>query len=260
MDRAEHIQIWQDWLWGHGLPSFPLFGVLNGQCRCSNGPECRTPGKHPKQGGWRQYDEPQRVGTLDNLGVSTDRLVIVDVDDMSAVPSDLPETFTVSTGKGIHLWYWANPDHPIRNATGWRRKVDIRSVGGLVAAPPSRHVSGAEYSYVGGEIQPVPEIVLATRERYTERERKPQVTAIPTDTVDFIAPTILRLVEEMEGAPEGERNATLFRTACRFFELAEGGWAGQDALWEIVHAAKRAGLSAGEIQQTIDSASRSLTR
>lgn len=259
MERLEQIRAWQEWLKGQGLQTFPLFGIMNGQCRCQDGSECRTPGKHPKTKGWRNLEVDKPVGALDNLGVSTDLLVVVDIDH-GEVPSDLPETFTVSTGRGTHLWYWADPDHPIRNAVGWRPKIDIRSVGGLVAAPPSRHISGSEYTYVGGEIQPVPDVVLAERPRYEHKERKEQVEFIPSDTHQFIQPTIQGLADEVENAPEGERNHTLFRCLCRFFELAESGWAGEDSLREIFQAARRNGLSTAEINATIESASRSLTK
>jgi hypothetical protein len=260
MDRTEQIAAWQAWFTGHGIPTFPLFGILNGKCRCQDGEACRQPGKHPKIRGWRSLDEPALVGSLDNLGVSTDNLVVVDIDSGDKIPSDLPDTFTVSTGRGLHLWYWANKDHPIRNSAGWRPKIDIRSVGGLVAAPPSRHISGAEYTYLRGEIQPVPSVVLETQSRYERRERKAAVSAVPGETNPLIQPLIDGLVSEVESAPEGERNHTLFRVACRFFELAEGNWAGEDSLWLIFHAARRNGLSAGEIINTIESASGSLTK
>lgn len=260
MNRQEQIDVWQSWLANHGIPSFPLYGIMNSACRCVKADRCPTPGKHPKIRGWRSLEYPYNVSSTDNLGVSTDSLVVIDIDSGNVIPDDLPETFTVSTGRGLHLWYWANADHPIRNAAGWRPKIDIRSVGGLVAAPTSRHISGAEYTYIGGDIRPVPQIVLDTRDRYVARERRDDVTEVPTETQPMVQPLIDALAVEMENAPAGERNATLFRLACRFFEMAESGWAGEDGLWELFHAARRAGLGTDEISQCIDSASRSLTK
>lgn len=260
MDRVEQIKAWQTWLWNQGIPTFPLYGIMNGQCRCSLGSKCHNAGKHPKIKGWRHLAEPYNVGSLDNLGVSTDSLVVVDIDSGDVVPSDLPETFTVTTGRGLHLWYWANPDHPISNAAGWRPKIDIRSVGGLVAAPPSKHSSGAEYTYVGGEIQPVPSTVVETQKRHVQREKKAQVTQLAADTDDLMWPLAEALAEEVEDAPHGKRNATLFMVLCRYFELAETRALGEDALRLIFDAGRRNGLQAGEILTTIDSASRSLTK
>lgn len=260
MDRVEQIKIWQTWLAEQGIMSFPLFGIMNGQCRCKDGAACQNAGKHPKVKGWRTITSPSQVGALDNLGISTDSLVIIDIDSADTPPSDLPETFTVSTGRGLHLWYWGNPEHPIRNAAGWRPKIDIRSVGGLAAAPPSQHVSGAVYTYLGGDIQPVPDIVIESREKYTHRERREQVTQLVPDTLPMMEPLVLEFVETIENAGKGERNHTFFRMLCRYFELAETGLMGEDALWQLTHAAERIGLEGPEILATIDSASRSLTR
>lgn len=259
-DRYETLKIWQGWLSTQGLPSFPLYGIINGICRCRDGEACRTPGKHPKVRGWRsvQADSFEPVGPLDNLGVSTDRLVVVDIDSDS-VPDDLPDTFTVSTGRGWHLWYRADPLKAIGNATGWRSKIDIRSVGGLVAAPGSRHQSGTEYIYTGGDITPVPSIILDSFEERRERKRREQVTTVPDDTEEIIRPLIEGMIDQMLSAAQGTRNDTFFKIMCRYFELASKGWAGADALRDLYQAAVQAGLGTSEAQAVIDSASRSLT-
>lgn len=260
MDRFDALKVWQQWLSEQGLPSFPLYGITNGTCRCKEGEACRTPGKHPKVRGWRhiEADSFEPVGPLDNLGVSTDRLVVVDL-DLPGVPDDLPPTFTVSTGRGFHLWYRADPAKPIGNATGWRHKVDIRSVGGLVAAPGSRHQSGALYEYVGGEIAPVPTLILDDFEERRERKRREQVTQVPDDTEEVIRPLIDGMVIQILTASKGTRNDTFFKIMCRYFELASKGWAGADALKELYDAAIQAGLGASETRAVIDSASRSLS-
>lgn len=258
-DRYEQIQIWQDWLANHGLPSFPLFGITNGACRCPT-PDCRTPGKHPKVKGWRHVpaDEYVPAGPLDNVGVSTDRLVVVDI-DAGDIPADLPETFTVATGRGYHLWYLANPDKRVGNATGWRPKIDIRSVGGLVAAPPSRHATGTVYEYVGGEFTPVPQMILDSLNERQERALRPQVTEVPDDTPDWTRPLVDALVRQVLDAPNGQRNDSFFKVMCRYFELADKGWAGADALRDLHGAALQAGLGEHETLAVIESASRSLT-
>lgn len=255
MTRLELIRIWQGYLSGLGLPSFPLWGITNGKCRCSQGADCSQPGKHPKISGWRTLTGPVEVGALDNLGVSTDNLVVVDV-DLPVIPDDLPETFTVSTGRGFHLWYWANPDYPIRNRTSWRPKVDIRAVGGLVAAPPSRHYLGHTYEYTQGEIRPVPDFILKDHERHTARQKKDAVTEVPDSTDDSILPLVENLLAEVENAPNGERNATLFRVACRLMDLARTGWVGGDSIQALISSAERAGLTRQEAARTIESATR----
>lgn len=259
-DRFEALKVWQRWLSAQGLASFPLYGITNGVCRCKDGADCRTPGKHPKVRQWRsvEADNPSPVGPLDNLGVATDRLVVVDIDS-GPVPDDLPGTFTVATARGHHLWYRANPGKPIGNATGWRPKVDIRSVGGLVACPASRTATGGLYEYRGGELEPVPAMILDSFEERRERKRREQVTQVPDDTEEMIQPLIDGMVLQILTATRGTRNDTFFRVMCRYFELASKGWAGADALRELHDAALQAGLGQSETLAVIDSASRSLT-
>jgi hypothetical protein len=257
MTRLEQIKAWQDWFSGLGIVTFPLFGITNGKCRCREGDGCAQPGKHPKVKGWRTLEDSVTPGPLDNLGVSTDHLVVVDVDS-GDIPDDLPPTFTVSTGRGFHLWYYADQSHPIRNRAGWRPKIDIRAVGGLVAAPPSRHISGSEYTYLGGTIQPVPQFILDDHERHVERRRvdREAVTHVPDTTHEHMLPLVESLMAEMAGAPEGERNSTLFKIACRIFDLSRTGWVGGDALVMLVGAAVQAGLTHAEAARTIESAAR----
>lgn len=261
IDRLEAIEGWQQWLHRQGYPSFPLFGITNGQCRCNAGPDCPSPGKHPKIKGWRTIERFVAAGVMDNVGVSTDRLVVVDIDSGFDIPDDLPETLTISTGRGLHLWYAANPGHQIGNAAGWRPKIDIRSYGGLVAAPPSRHVSGAVYDwYAGNIIRPVPQVVLDSYTARQQRQRRAPVTEIGSETSTLMQPLADALVQQMRDAQPGERNPTLFRIACRFFEQAATGWMGEDTLRLIFEAATEAGLSPTEVAATIESASRSLSR
>lgn len=259
-DRYEALKIWQHWLAEHGLPSFPLFGITNGACRCKDGAACRQPGKHPKISGWRRVEanrfEP--VGPLDNLGLSTDRLVVVDIDGATR-PDDLPDTFTVQTGRGYHLWYLANPDKRIGNAVGWRHKVDIRSYGGLVAGPGSRHISGAEYQYVGGDLTPVPDVILDSFNERIERKRREQVVSVPESTSEMMQPLVDGMVNQILTAVQGTRNDTFFKIMCRYFEMANLGWLGADSLRELHQAALQAGLGHSETLAVIESASRSLT-
>jgi hypothetical protein len=260
-DRYTEIKQWQAWLSERGLPSFPLYGITNGLCRCKDAELCRTPGKHPKIKGWRHLpdDSYEPAGPLDNLGVSTDRLVVVDC-DAGVVPDDLAPTLTISTGRGFHLWYWADPHKPVGNAAGWRPKVDIRSVGGLVAAPPSRHENGSVYTYVSGEIERVPTVILDALAERKARARRPAIEVVPSDTNPLVAPLTEALVRSVREATEGTRNHNFFRVMCRFFELAESGWAGEDVLRDLYLAAVESGLHPAEVDAAIRSASQSLTR
>lgn len=258
MDRSEHLRIWSEFFFDHGFPTFPLFGVTNGMCRCQEAESCSNPGKHPKIKGWRGITKPAPVSPLDNLGLSTDHLVVVDFDNGDP-SNEFPETFRVRTRRGVHLYYLADTQRPIKLQVGWRPKIDIRAKGGLVAAPPSRTTDGAEYTYEGGIFQPVPDFIANTVRPYVQRDRQAPVEDIPNGTADQVKPLMEKLVEQVATAPSGERNQTLFNALCRFFELARTGWAGEDSLSDICQAALQSGLGLEEVKRTVESASRSLT-
>jgi hypothetical protein len=69
-------------------------------------------------------------------------------------------------------------------------------------------------------------------------------------------PTPWGILEKMEAAQEGNRNATLFWAACRVWEgFAEGHW-GPEVVRFLEIAAAATGLHPGEIESTIRSAYR----
>ena len=73
----------------------------------------------------------------------------------------------------------------------------------------------------------------------------------------MVAPLGEILVSEMENWSVG-RNQTLFRVACRYFELAASKTLGKDVLRNIYEAALRTGLTDEEVQRTLESARRSV--
>ncbi len=84
---------------------------------------------------------------------------VVDFDTIDAYAEfaqRLPETFAVATARGVHLYYQAPADFPVRNSVGeLASKVDVRGEGGFVVAPDSRHYLGKTYTIVD-ERAPVP--------------------------------------------------------------------------------------------------------
>jgi hypothetical protein len=166
---------------GHAV--FPVNWPVEhkGQLRCSCGSDsrgrpCGNPAKHPYgklapngllsatiESGvvkhWWGYLAPQA-----NLGVRTDRLVVVDVDPRHGGDESLqvlerehgfPLTWRVLTGGGGEHVIFACPDNTeITNVVAEQMKnpplgpgVDIRARGGYIVAPPSRHISGRPYAW-----------------------------------------------------------------------------------------------------------------
>jgi len=254
------IEEWVAWYTSQGLTYFPLYGITNGVCRCREGAACTNTGKHPIHK-WKGV-EPRMPRTTDNIGISTDDLVVVDFDgDVDeTILAEYPRTFTTSTGHGFHLWYRADPTKPVKSVVGWKHKVDIRAKGGLVVAPPSRHRSGSVYRHVMGDsIQPVPRSLLDSLPEKGSTHRKVgyEVTQVEHETHPVMAPLGDLLVREMHEW-EVSRNQTLFRLGCRFYELAATKMLGADVLSDLFEAAVQEGLSPEEVARTLESARKSV--
>lgn len=100
---------------------------------------------------WEQ-DHPA-AGLMIDCGKSG--LVVVDCDGPEGIANWLalidgvtdaePLGYAATQSGGRHYYYWAHPDHPIGNDQDGKvaPHVDIRGLGGLVIAPPSRLDEGA---------------------------------------------------------------------------------------------------------------------
>jgi hypothetical protein len=108
---------------------------------------------------WWGYQAPEA-----NLGVVTDRLVVVDVDPRHGGDESfqvlerehvIPPTWRALTGGGGEHLLFACPDGvEVSNVVAEQmntpplgRGIDIRARGGYIIAPPSRHISGRSYEW-----------------------------------------------------------------------------------------------------------------
>jgi hypothetical protein len=95
-----------------------------------------------------------------NWGLATgpeSDLFALDVDDQRGEDSlqvykrvgwKLPDTLTVVTGRGRHLYFRWPERQTIRNSRGkLAGGLDIRGIGGQVVIPPSLHPNGSQYFY-----------------------------------------------------------------------------------------------------------------
>ena len=108
-------------------------------------------------------------------------------------------------------------------------------------------------------INPIPQRLLyELPERTSMFYRTGKVATVElSDTPALMFPMVGKLVTEVLNWQEG-RNVTLFRVACRYFELSTKGLLGADALHEIHEAALQIGLTPDEIERTLTSARRSI--
>jgi putative DNA primase/helicase len=145
-------------------------------------------------------------------------LIVLDVDNKngkngSRTLSELakqhswtPETRSVTTGTGQHL-YFRMPEVAIRTRVqGLGEGLDVKGDGGYVVAPPSTHASMSQYCWddPNAELTNLPQWLVSA---ICSREFAIAECAVPT--VRGSLP-----IEEGDAIQQGCRNVTLFRKAC----------------------------------------------
>lgn len=197
--REESLTSLATWYVEHvGMRVFPVHGALpDGSCTCRN-TDCTNVGKHPwtARGLKDATDEARVIAKMIaarpgcNLGAvcgrmarGWERIVVIDVDErhdgavslakLEAEHGKLPETLTVNTGGGWHL-YFAVPDkQKVPSSAGKLGDgLDVRGDGGYVVGAGSRHASGAVYELdvgQGGSPVPAPDWLLELIRRRARR-------------------------------------------------------------------------------------------
>ncbi len=193
-----------------GIPIFPVFGIDDDlKCLCGNN-GCKNQGKHPitKEGfkaattdlrqvkdWWRKYPEANIASPL------VPGLVALDFDGTQGLRSSNKlglkglNTLKVETGKGFHLYVLAD----LKSQNNAMSGFDIKGggKGGYIILPPSRHVSGVRYTWVGS----------STQAQALPSEVHNSLASKRTVTINF----------EPKGKhvfSDGERNESLFKVAC----------------------------------------------
>lgn len=155
-----------------GLKVLPLhWPISSTQCSCSK-IDCKSIGKHPiseltRHGLKDATRDPRQISAWwqiypeANVAVVTGGGIVVLDEDVPgslgtfAAGRDLPKTFAVSTGRGMHHYY--RIDGPVKNRAGLAPGLDVRGDNGYVVAPPSIHYTGTLYEVADdSEIAPCP--------------------------------------------------------------------------------------------------------
>ena len=175
----------------YGFSLFPIHGVKeDGTCTCNN-KDCGSIGKHPAtpDGFKSASNDIERIKKLWaareglNVGIATGKvsgIFVVDIDSPEAEKNlyaqiELPDTFKVKTGRGLHLYFKYDPNRPVRNGAHIIEGVDIRGDGGYVAGPGSNHANGVKYEVVN----PLEQFADAPEELYGLIENQRIITAPP---------------------------------------------------------------------------------
>lgn len=211
-----------------GWPIFPCHSINRGRCTCKKGLDCDNPGKHPlTENGF--YNASSDINMINmwlakwpwaNWALRTGPetgISVIDIDprhsgydsfsQLQQSRGPMPDTLRSATGGGGRHLFYASNGIKIPSLRGWLPGVDIRSDGGYVILPEGRHKSGTHYRWLNWEWQPTtlpPDIASMIVNRPGPANGSGISSSDLPDTT-----TILN------GVPEGERDDTLFREACR---------------------------------------------
>jgi len=208
----------------------PLHGINDrGECCCSRGADCPSPGKHPTHKDWASIasnDEDQIIDWFDgrsdrNVGLllgPESRVIDIEFDDergrelADKLLSDVI-TPTYTSGRSVHrlfLWDEELPDIQKRVING----LEIRLGGGgkstQSVVPPSLHHSGQPYVWNAGLSPEEVEIVTVPK----------TIKAMLYNQEDLTDPTSTRSVDaqkiyDQAFIGEGERNKVMLSWACQ---------------------------------------------
>ena len=159
-----------------GWQIFPCYSIDRGRCTCKLGQSCENPGKHPlTQHGFKAATTnidmingwlaqwPNANWAL-RTGPETG-FTVIDIDprhdgfqsfaELQQQRGPLPDTLRSATGGGgRHLFYTTPPGVVIPSRKPWIPGVDVKSDGGYVILPESRHKSGVPYSWINLDVMP----------------------------------------------------------------------------------------------------------
>ncbi|WP_194893290.1 bifunctional DNA primase/polymerase [Catenulispora pinisilvae] len=183
-----------------------------------------------------------------------------------AAGHELPRTLSVASARGGRHLYFRQPEGTeLRNTAGSETAglgplIDTRGHGGFIVAPGSVFEGGSYRVEDDAPVAPLPGWIvdeLGRRKAPAEPALAPARPRTPTTDRRRSAygnAALNRSVDTVATAPEGTRNDTLNREAFRMGRLVGGGVLQRnDVESELVTAARHAGLSPGEVANTVRS-------
>lgn len=176
-------------------------------------------GKVAAVNGWQKFSDEISTFTVEqlsanNYGIVTgpaSKLLVLDIDDLSVFESflrrnnyNLPDTFTVKTGKGYHKYFkYPNDGNTYGTKPFGTFGFDIRGKGGYVVGPFGEHEeTGNQYKIIGdSEIAEAPAWLLSFSLKVTGNSKPDLNKRIKNKS---IVETIVRGVEK------GERSEAIY--------------------------------------------------
>lgn len=183
-----------------GFSILPLHSINHsGQCSCLK-TDCSSPGKHPiVKHGVKDASKDENIITIwwqsypnANIGIATGKisnLVVLDIDEKNDGYRSLEklehkhgkiQTLEARSGGGGKHFYFLAPSIELKNRTNILPGVDFRSENGYIVAPPSRHISGLQYSWLNNlEISYLPEWLLSFVQKQKQEYKQIENDSIP---------------------------------------------------------------------------------
>jgi hypothetical protein len=249
-------------------------------------------GKHPIAKNWQTkiasrdelLDQLARLKFTPNVGVvlgkqpSGHYILAVDIDDLPRFEhlvtelGPLPETARCDSGRGYRLFY--ELPHSIDTTTlvnvtglGGEPGVDVKAARGQVVVAPSMHASGRQYVWT--KVGPVAKLPMAWALELVTAPQAPEWASKYTPSTiykdgrarsraeKYLQAAINGNARAIAACGEGMRNTTLFKLACRTFDLC--GSLQLSRSWDHVHnellaAARASGLPENEARRALASA------
>lgn len=258
-----------------GLTPIAVHGIrIDGTCTCARA-ECEAVGKHPIERDWqRAAVDADRLDSLlvrvpcANVGLRMGKqharltLLCIDIDGdrelLEPLENELgalPDTLTAGTGVGQHLLYRI-PDGalPPRNRVRLSEGVDLRSTGGQIVAPPSKHRTGRRYRWLDVRAPEVLPSAWIARLGFDPTTASKQTAGRARNVTPYALAALTQECAAVRGTAVGGRNNRLNAAALKIGQLVAGGSLDEElAVNALCAAAASAGLGQRETDATIRS-------
>jgi len=225
-----------------GYKIFPVYGVVDGICQCSQGVSCTSAGKHPSINNWRFFSFQSKesihrhwqLNPASNYGVNTEGMLVIDIDERNGGYENYQQhlkqivettpTMCVVTGSGgnsFHLYY--KTEEKFKNGIGLFKGIDIKTQGGFVVGFGCNHKSGNNYKLLFSGTRNLNKIQIANLPIQLVHMIRNQESL--NSTVNLPNGSIKAALVFGASIPEGQRNSSLFTKAC---QLRQKGLAIED--------------------------------
>lgn len=161
---------------------------------------------------------------------------VPEMTDSNGTPGEFDTYATITASGGLHWYFAMPPDFTPTNSRGRLPVgIDVRGAGGQVVVPPSIAGKGAYAVLDSREVGPAPawllDLIRPAAPETPSGGPLPPVgkSSLPGGRGSAYATAAVRAcIDELRAAPDGTRNETAYKTACRLIELCNAPWSGLD--------------------------------